>query len=257
MNYTQITEIERYQIKAYLTAGYPQKAIAYELNLTPPTISRALKRNRGLRGYRPEQAQRLANGRKQRHSHVKISDTTWRIIVSLLKEDWSPEQINGWLNHSGQQSVSIEWIDHYILTDKKAGGELYRHLRCQKKRRKRYGSVDKRGQIKNRVSIDERPAIVDTRQRVGDGEMDLIIGRIGGSVLMTAVERKTRYTLIGFAPNKTAEKVKNCIIDVMAPLASLVKTQTYDNGKEFALHESIAEALEARSYFTHPYHSWE
>jgi IS30 family transposase len=257
MNYTQMTEIERYQIKAYLTAGYTQKAIAYELNRTPSTISRELKRNKGLRGYRPQQAQRLANERKQRHSHLKIIDATWRIIVSLLKEDWSPEQINGWLNHSGQQSVSIEWIDHYILTDKKAGGELYRHLRCQKKRRKRYGSVDKRGQIKNRVSIDERPAIVDTRQRVGDWEMDLIIGRIGGSVLMTAVERRTRYTLIGFAPNKTAEKVKDCIIDVMAPLASLVKTQTYDNGKEFALHEAIAEALEASSYFAHPYHSWE
>ena len=257
MNYTQMTEIERYQIKAYLTAGYTQKAIGYELNRTPSTISRELKRNKGLRGYRPQQAQRLANERKQRHSHLKISDTTWQIIVSLLKEDWSPEQINGWLNHSGQQSVSIEWIYHYILTDKKAGGELYRHLRCQKKRRKRYGSVDKRGQIKNRVSIDERPAIVDTRQRVGDWEMDLIIGRIGGSVLMTAVERKTRYTVIGFAPNKTAEKVKDCIIDVMGPLASLVKTQTYDNGKEFALHEAIATALEASSYFAHPYHSWE
>jgi len=257
MNYTQMTEIERYQIKAYLTAGYTQKAIANALNRTPSTISRELKRNRGLRGYRPQQAQRLANERKQRHSHLKISDITWRVIVSLLKEDWSPEQINGWLSHSGQQSVSIEWIYHYILTDKKAGGELYRHLRCQKKRRKRYGSVDKRGQIKNRVSIDERPAIVDKRQRVGDWEMDLIIGRIGGSVLMTAVERKTRYTLIGLAPNKTAKQVKECIINVMSPLASLVKTQTYDNGKEFALHETIAEALEASSYFAHPYHSWE
>jgi IS30 family transposase len=117
--------------------------------------------------------------------------------------------------------VSVEWIDHYISTNKKVGGELYRHLRCQKKRRKRYGSVDKRGRIKNRVSIDERSAIVDLRQRVGDGEMDLIIGRIGGSVLMTAVERKTRYTLIGFAPNKTAKEVKDCMLDVMDPLASL------------------------------------
>ena len=86
MNDTQITEIERYQIKAYLTAGYTQKAVAYELNRTPSTISRELKRNKGLRGDRPQQAQRLANGRKQRHRHVKISDTTWRIIVSLLKE---------------------------------------------------------------------------------------------------------------------------------------------------------------------------
>jgi IS30 family transposase len=94
--------------------------------------------------------------------------------------------------------VSVEWIYHYISTDKKAGGELYRHWRCQIKRRKRYGSVDKRGQI-------------------GDWEMDLLVGRIGGSVLMTAVERKARYTLIGFAPNKTAKTVEDCIINVMGP----------------------------------------
>jgi IS30 family transposase len=257
MNYTQVTEIERYQIRAYLKAGYTQQAIARELDRAPSTISRELKRNTGLRGYRPQQAQRRAGERKQRHCHVIITDATWRRIVSLLEEDWSPEQISGWLEKSGQPTVSIEWIYHYILTDKNAGGELYRHLRCQKKRRKRYGSLDKRGQIKNRVSIDERPAIVDTRQRVGDWEMDLIIGRIGGSVLMTAVERTTRYTLIGLAPNKTAEEVKDCIVDIMKPLTHLVETQTYDNGKEFALHEIIAEALGASSYFAHPYHSWE
>ena len=95
MNYTQVTEIERYQIKAYLTAGYTQQAIANELNRTPSTISRELKRNTGLRGYRPQQANRLANERKQRHSHLIISDMTWRQVVNLLKEDWSPEQING------------------------------------------------------------------------------------------------------------------------------------------------------------------
>ena len=84
-----MTEIERYQIKAYLTAGYTQKTVAYELNRTPSTISRELKRNKGLRGYRPQLAQRLANERKQRHSHLKTSDATWRFIVNLLKEDWS------------------------------------------------------------------------------------------------------------------------------------------------------------------------
>ena len=112
MNYTQMTEIERYQIKAYLEASYTQKAITYELNRTPSTISRELKRNKGLREYRPQQAQRLANERKQRHSHLKIIDATWQIIVSLLKEDWNPEQISSWLNHAGQQSVSTEWIYH-------------------------------------------------------------------------------------------------------------------------------------------------
>jgi len=91
MNYTQVTEIERYQVKAYLTAGYTQKAIANELNRTPSTISRELKRNTGLSGYRPQQTNRLANELKQRHSHLFISDMTWRQVTHLLKEHWSPE----------------------------------------------------------------------------------------------------------------------------------------------------------------------
>jgi IS30 family transposase len=111
--------------------------------------------------------------------------------------------------------------------------------------------------LKNRVSIDERPAVVDERSRVGDWEMDLIIGNPGGSVLMTAVERKTRFTLIALAPNKTAEAVKNAILETLSPLAADVKTLTYDNGKEFALHEAISQALNAQGYFVHPYHSWE
>ena len=155
------------------------------------------------------------------------------------------------------QSVSPEWIYQYILTDKKAGGDLHAYLRCQKKRKKRYGSPDKRGQLKNRVSIDERPSIVDERKRVGDWEMDLIIGRLGGSVFMTAVERKTRFTVIALAANKTAEAVKDAILGALSPLAAQVETLTYDNGKEFALHEVIAEQLNAQGYFAHPYHSWE
>ena len=136
------------------------------------------------------------------------------------------------------------------LIDKKVGGDLHAHLRCQKKRKKRYGSPDKRGQLKNRVSIDERPAIVDW-------EMDLIIGRLGGSVLMTAVERKTRFTVIALAPNKTAKAVKEAILGALSPLAAPVETLTYDNGKEFALHEVIAQQPQAESYFAHPHHSWE
>jgi len=257
MSYTQFTEIERYQVKSFLKAGYTQKKVAEELGRHPSTISRELNRNTGLRGYRPQQAQRLADERKQQHSHTSITDITWQQVEILLREEWSPEQIFGWLKVSGLQTVSTEWIYQYILTDKKSGGDLHTYLRCQKARKKRYGSPDRRGQLKNRVSIDERPAIVDKRCRVGDWEMDLIIGRPGGSVLMTAVERKTRFTLIGLAPNKTAEAVKHVILETLSPLAADVKTMTYDNGKEFALHEMISKQLKANSYFAHPYHSWE
>lgn len=257
MNYKQLTEVERYQIQSFLKVGYSQKEIAFELERSPSTISRELQRNTGLRGYRPQQAQRLAEDRKKLHCHTLISHNTWENVEHLLRNEWSPEQISGWLKKASCQSVSPEWIYQYILSDKKSGGDLHAYLRCQKKRKKRYGSRDKRGQLKNRVSIDERPAIVDERQRVGDWEMDLIIGRSGGSVLMTAVERKTRFTVIALAPDKTAEAVKDAILGALTPLAAQVETLTYDNGKEFALHDVIAEQLQANSYFAHPYHSWE
>ena len=128
---------------------------------------------------------------------------------------------------------------------------------CKKKRKKRYGSKDSRGQLKNRVSIDERPSVVDERKRVGDWELDTVIGRPGGAVLVTAVERKTRFSVVALSANKTAEAVKDALLGVLTPLAAWVRTLTYDNGKELALHEDIAEALSAKGYFAHPYHSWE
>lgn len=257
MSYTQLTEIERYQIQSFLKAGYTKKQIADELGRHPSTIGRELSRNKGLRGYRPKQAQRLAQTRKLHHSHIQISEPTWVNVGTLLKQEWSPEQISAWLTQSGLPSVSPEWIYQYILADKKVGGNLYTYLRCQKKRKKRYGRPDSRGQLKNRRSIDERPSIVDERKRVGDWELDTVIGRVGGSVLVTAVERKTRFSVIALAPNKTAEAIRKALIEALTPLAAWVKTLTYDNGKEFALHEDIAKALNAKGYFAHPYHSWE
>lgn len=257
MSYTQLTEVERYQIQSFLKAGYTKKQIARELGRHPSTISRELMRNTGLRAYRPQQAQRLAEERKQQHRHVQITESTWENVEALLKLEWSPEQISEWLKQAGLQSVSPEWIYQYILGDKKVGGDLYTYLRCQKKRKKRYGSSNSRGQLKNRVSIDERPSIVDQRKRIGDWELDTVIGRLGGSVLVTAVERKTRFSVIALAPNKTAEAVKTALLEALTPLAAWIKTLTYDNGKEFALHEDIAKALNAKGYFAHPYHSWE
>jgi len=257
MNYTQLTEVERYQIQAFLKAGYSQKAIANELHRHPSTIGRELSRNTGLRGYRPQQAQRLAEERKALHCHTQISISCWERVERLLREEWSPEQIHGWLDDQGLPTVSPEWIYQYVLNDKEHGGDLHTHLRCQKQRKKRYGSADKRGQLKNRVSIDERPAVVDRRNRIGDWEIDTVIGRQGGSVLVTAAERKTRLSIVALSPDKTAKSVKDALLKALSPLAAEVKTLTYDNGKEFALHEDIAEALEAKGYFAHPYHSWE
>ncbi len=212
MSYAQLTEVERYQIRAFLKAGYSKKAIATELNRHASTISRELERNTGLRGYRPQQAQRLADKRKARHCQTRISDNTWNAVEERLREDWSPEQVSKRFSIEGMPTVSPEWIYRYILLDKVKGGNLYTHLRCQKKRKKRYGSPDARGQLNNRVSIDERPEIVDARSRPGDWEIDTVIGHQGGSVLVTAAERKTRLSVVALAPDKTATSVKAALV---------------------------------------------
>ena len=136
MSYAQLTEAERYQIQSFLKAGYTQKSIAQELSRSSGTMSREISRsNTGLRGYRPQQAHRLASERKQSHVNTCITEVTWQRVEQLLREDWSPEQVSGWLANSDFQSVSPEQICQYILTAKKARGDLHTHLRCQKKRK--------------------------------------------------------------------------------------------------------------------------
>ncbi|MDA9967382.1 IS30 family transposase [bacterium] len=149
------------------------------------------------------------------------------------------------------------WIYYYIYADKRHGGDLHTHLRCQKQRRKRYGSIQRCGQIKNRVSIEKRPKIVDLRSRVGDWEADTGIGKQGHSVLVTLVEQKTRFTIVTKATNKTARSVIDAICDYLKPYRDRVLTMTYDNGREFDYHVEIARELTAEGFFAHPYHSWE
>ncbi len=124
-------------------------------------------------------------------------------VESLLREEWSPEQVSGWLSIEQGLHVSHEWIYQYVYADKRRGGDLHACLRCQKKRRKRYGSNDRRGQIRGRIPIDERPEIVEERSRIGDWEADTVIGKPGGPVLVTLAERRTPYSAIAKAPDKS------------------------------------------------------
>jgi transposase, IS30 family len=167
------------------------------------------------------------------------------------------EQVSGWLKRYHAIQVSHEWIYQHILADKQAGGDLYRHLRCQKKRRKRYGSYDRRGKIPNRVSIDERPAIVEERTRIGDWEVDTIIGKRHRQAIVTLTERKSRFSLLAKVNQRTADKVGGAVIELLQNVVDRVHTLTADNGKEFADHERIAHALQADFFFAHPYAAWE
>jgi IS30 family transposase len=179
------------------------------------------------------------------------------LIERLIRQEWSPEQVSEWLKENCGLQISHEWIYQYILMDKQAGGDLHRHLRCQKKRRKRYGSYDRRGKLKNRVSIDERPAIVDTRQRLGDWEVDTIIGKGHRHAIVSLTERKSRLALLRKVERKTAQAVADAVIELMKSLPVRTHTITADNGKEFGDHERIARDLRTDVYFAHPYSSWE
>ena len=267
-SYQQLTQEQRYQIYAFKKAGWSQHATAEELQVHKSTISRELKRNRGQRGYRPQQAQRLAQERQQqRATRPRISAATWKLVEAKLKQQWSPEQIAGRLQREQVQQteraraydcVSHERIYQYIYADKKAGGALHLHLRCQKQRRKRYGSGrSRRGQIAGRVSISQRPAIVERRERVGDWEGDTIVGKGHQQAIVSLTERLSRYTLLHKVEHATASAVGAAICEQLGPLAEWVHTFTSDNGKEFAAHQEIAAALQADYFFAHPYASWE
>ena len=257
MSYTQLTQEERYQIYALKKAGHIQAEIAEIVGRDAGTISRELRRNRGLKGYRPQQAHNLALARRREKAQTRLGDEVWPRVEALIRDEWSPEQVVGRLEMEQGVSISHEWIYQYIYTDKHSGGDLYRFLRCQKARRKRYGTYDRRGIIPNQTSIDDRPAIVDARKRFGDWEGDTVIGKGHRGALVTLVERKSLYTVIRAVPRKTAEAVRDAVTQGLTPHKDRVYTLTYDNGREFADHEGMAADLDARVYFAHPYASWE
>jgi IS30 family transposase len=244
MNYTHLTQDERYQIAILIKAGHKQSEIARVMNRHPCTISRELRRNRGQRGYRPKQAHEFSQARMRAcENGRRVCTETWAFAEAKLAELWSPEQISGYLKANGQAR-------------RQPRNDLSAHLRRPARRRhpasrpalpegtaKRYGGRERRGTIPNQVSIEHRPAIVDSRKRFGDWEADLVIGAGHQQALVTLNERKSRYALIAHVSAKTAAAVSTAMISLLTPFAACVHTLTTDNGKEFAQHERIALAL--------------
>lgn len=256
-SYTQLTQVERYQIHALQRLDFTMAGIAEELNRHISTIGRELRRNAGAGGYCAGQAQQLALERRRDKARPRISRRTKALVKRKLKLDWSPEQISLWLAKFDTIRVSHTWIYQFIAANRRNGGKLYKHLRCQKLRRKRYGSQDRRGQIKNRVSIDERPEVVDERSRLGDWEIDTIVGAKHSGVLLSLTERQSRDILLAKLACGSADEVVYATLGLLAPLIDLTHTITADNGKEFSGHEDIARVLETDFYFAHPYSPWE
>jgi len=188
----------------------------------------------------------------------KINKSIEKWIRKLLKLDWTPEQIAGRLNEQKIIKITHEAIYQYIYKNKSNGGRLYLLLvHKAKKYNKRSGIYNSRGMILNRVSIHKRPKVVDNKTRIGDWEVDLIIGKYHKGSIVTIVDRKSKFTLMRKLPSKEAIGVTNAIIELLHPVKKITHTITSDNGKEFSLHENISKSLDVDFYFCDPYSSWQ
>jgi len=258
--YKQLTYEQRCHIYQLNKIDWSQKDIAIEIGVDKSTISRELKRNSGDRGYRFEQANEKAmQRRKEAKKAIKMTPSLISFIEELIIDDWSPEQISGRLLDEQAILISHERIYQHIWSNKTEGGNLYAHLRRQGKKYQSRGRDGKtsRGRIKNQISIDDRPDIVDEKGRFGDWEIDTVIGKSHQGALVTIVERKTLFTAIARVIGKKAEYVTQATIRLLEPFKGLLESITADNGKEFAFHEEISECLDIDFYFAHPYCSWE
>lgn len=233
-----------------------QTEIARTIGFSQGTISKELKRNSGLRGYRPKQAQAKALERKESKPPRKsvITESLAAQIIVRLEAKHSPEQICGGLALTGQQ-VSTSTIYRHLLQDKKAGGKLHLNLRINGHRRYRHRNKASRVKIPNRRDISERPAVVAQRTRYGDWEADLIEGARGTGYILSLYERKSRYGKLIKLESKTSEETSRGIIRALE--CYRVETITYDNGLEFSKHTEVSAALGSEGYFCKPYSSWE
>jgi IS30 family transposase len=250
MSYKHLTLEERYHIQAYKEAGYKQNKIAAQLGVNPSTISRELQKNstKVHKRYTATKANQVAKDKRMyasRKSNRKLDKQLKDIITKYIVEDWSPEQIAFRLKRTKSIDISFVRIYQFIEHNRQEGGDLYTHLRFYHTghRRAKYGSRSK-GKIKDRVSISQRDEIVDEKSRIGDWEIDTIVGANQKGAITTVVERRTSLVRISIPTTKKAIDIENETIRIMSPLKEKIHTITSDNGLEFSNHKNISKALE-------------
>jgi IS30 family transposase len=257
--YHQLTSGERYELRALRRQGCSNAEIARALGRHRSTIGREIARNsRKDGGYRPYTADEMTRARRRRsRRNRRFTGPDWALVVARLQEEWSPEQISGRLALSGELRISHETIYRYVWDDRRHGGALYLHLRgARKKRRKRYGRYDSRGRLAGKRMISERPPGAENRSRVGHLEGDTVLGT-DKHALLTLVDRKTGYVLIGKLRARTVEATNRRAIDLINNAARRTRSVTVDNGTEFHGYKAIEAATAAEFFFATPHHSWE
>jgi IS30 family transposase len=259
MKNKQLISVQRYQIQSLLQTDTPKKKIAELTGTSVSSIYREISRNKGKRGYTAALAQEYCDIRKERYSGKRklTGEMEKHIKDRLINEQWSPEQIVGQAKLQGIAMVCHESIYQLIRKDKAEGGSLWKYTRHKLKHRKK-PVTGKQANIKNKVSIEQRPAIVETRERCGDWETDTIIGKDGKGAILTLTERQTGFPVMEKLPEeKHAEALAKATVRLLFAYKNTVHTITSDNGSEFAEHEYIAKKLKTNFYFAHPYASWE
>ncbi|HEY3194514.1 MAG TPA: IS30 family transposase [Candidatus Dormibacteraeota bacterium] len=262
MLYRQITFAERYTLGLLRQRGLSAAAIARVLGRHRSTIGREVRRNGTARDgcYRPQLADWYARGRRSRsRRNRQFSAAEWARIRALLREDWSPEQVAGWLRRHRELAISHETIYRYVWADKRAGGTLYQHLRgARKQRRKRYGRYDSRGRLAGKRPITERPPIVATRQELGHWEADTMLGASqAGPCVLSMVERQSGYLLLGQLDQRLSAAVNQRARHLITAQPHPVRTITVDNGTEFHEYVKLERTTGTRFYFATPHHAWE
>lgn len=262
MRYTQLTSEERYMISALRKQGIHTSAIARNLGRHRSTISREVRRNAAKWDgrYRPSKAVERTRGRRVRsRKKSQFGPDDWAQVETLLRQKLSPDQVSGHLRAKRILSISHETIYRYVWRDRSAGGRLYRHLRqANKKRRKWYRSKDSRGQLPGKRKISERPTVVEGRRQLGHWEIDTVMGKYGTKpCIVTLVERKSGYLLIGKLKARTTEEANRSTLELIRRRDGWFKTITADNGTEFHGYQAVEDQTQTKYYFATPYHSWE
>lgn len=271
MPHQHLTKYERESIARMWYAGMSLREIGEELGRNKSTISREIRRNSTGEGnsckYVGVVAHELASERRSSASQGRCGKIQkhgmLRYVKSKLALQWSPEQISGRLNEQRGQDLSrrISHVSIYkwIAQDRANGGQYYRQLRqSNRRRRRKKGSLAKHFAIEGKVSIDDRPKIVERRDRVGDWEGDLVRGQGGKAYLVTLVERTSGLLLMQRVGNKKSHVVRRAIVKLMKRVPRrLLRTLTFDNGTEFSEFSKLEKELKLKVYFAHPYASWE
>jgi len=257
MGYRRVTSEDRLRIKDGLDAGLTKAEIADKLGFHRSTISREIQRNTGGRGYRPQQAQRLASEREaSKHGPYKMNPVIMTQIIERLELKWSPEQISNRLRLDGEESVSTETIYKFIDDDRKEGGELWRHLRRSgRSRKRRFPSADRRGKIQNARPLTERPRGANNRRSVGHWERDLMVGKNHKSAVLVVTDRKSRFNKFRKLDGKFAKKVTRETVTALKGLP--LKTMSNDRGQEFSDHHGYEKKTNVKVYFCDPYSSYQ